>query len=84
MKLTYWKVQCKNDNNIYSIRAKTKKDAIEQFKEDESPSSFMELDEDFARVEKIVIYYSDAFDLMEQLLSEGSPDFYIKSEYIIK
>ena len=84
MKLVYWKIDHKNDNNIYSIRAKTKKDAIEQFKEDEYPNSFMEFDEDFARVEKIVIYYSDAFDLMEQLLSEGCPDLYNEKEYIIK
>jgi len=32
MKLTYWKIQCHDDSNIYSIRAKTKKEAIRVYK----------------------------------------------------
>ena len=87
MKLVYWKVQCKNDNNVYSIRAKTKKDAIEQFKENQKygdPQGFTGFNEDFAKVEKIVIYYEDSFDLMKELMSEFSADYNSEKEYIIK
>jgi len=84
MKVVYWKIECKDDSNVYSIRSKTKKRAIEKFKEHHSKDSYLEYGKEFAKVQKIVIYYDDAYDLMDQLLTEDCADYYSDKEYIIK
>mgnify|MGYP003127690768 CR=1 FL=1 len=87
MKVVYWKIECKDDSNVYSIRSKTKKRALEKFKESPIKDSYLEYGEDnlpYYKVQKIVIYYDDAYDLMDQLLTENCADYYSDKEYIIK
>jgi len=84
MKLTYWKIQCHKDSNIYSIRAKTKKEAIKLYNEDWDKEGYKQWGEDFAYVEKIVINYDDAFDLMDKILSESTADCWDEKKYKIK
>ena len=83
MKLTYWKIASNDSEIFYSIRAKTKKEAIRQFKK-QSPEDYIKWGEKYAMVEKIVIEYNDAFDLVNQILCEGSADYYSEREYLIK
>ena len=87
MKLTYWKIKNNDSEIFYSIRAKTKKEAIEQYKIQCSQGmkeSYLEWGEVCAKVEKVVIEYDNAFDLVDQLLCENSADYYSEREYIIK
>tara|TARA_R100000231_G_C5258390_1_gene144954 strand:- start:274 stop:528 length:255 start_codon:yes stop_codon:yes gene_type:complete len=84
MKLNYWKIQCHDESNVYSIRAKTKKEAIKLYNEDENQEFYKEWGEDFAYVEKIVIHYDDAFDLVNQILSEDTADCWAEKRYKIK
>jgi hypothetical protein len=48
---------------VYNVRAKTKKEAIAQREERGA--------EDFGDVEKVTIFYKDAFDLMDYVSSEA-------------
>ena len=84
MKLTYWKIQEHNDSNVYSIRAKTKKEAIKLYNEDWNKDGYKAWGEKFAYVEKIVIHYDDAFDLVDKILREGSADNWDEKRYKIK
>ena len=87
MTLTYWKIRSNDSEIFYSIRAKTKKEAIEQYKiqcSEGVKESYIQWGEDYAKVEKVVIEYDNAFDLVDQILCEGSADFYAEREYIIK
>ena len=59
--LTYWICERLDDSTTYSIRAKTKKEAIQ--KRDEAFGSYDE-------PRKVTIQYKDAFDLMYSCLSE--------------
>ena len=62
MKLTYWVAECLNDSSCYSIRRKTKrevKEAVAEYRKGYGPPH------------KIVVEYTDAFDLLTQCLSEG-------------
>ena len=83
MKLTYWKIASNDSEIFYSIRAKTKKEAIRRFKK-QSPEDYIKWGEKYAIVEKIVIEYNDAFDLVDQILREASADYYSEREYLIK
>jgi hypothetical protein len=62
MKLTYWVAPCLDDSPAYNIRAKTKRDCLAE-REARGARSYGE-------PQKHVIEYDDAFDLMEQCLSE--------------
>ena len=85
MKLTYWKIASNEwDEMLYSIRAKTKKEAISQFKKQINPEDYIKWGEKYAIVEKIVIEYNNAFDLVDQILCESSADLYAETEYLIK
>lgn len=63
--LTYWYCECKGDSDVYSIIAKTKKEAIS--KRDATGS----LADAYGIPQKRSIYYKDAFDLFDWVTSEG-------------
>jgi len=61
--LTYWVCDIKDDHSTYNIRTKTKKEAVmkrAEFGEDS-----------YREPRKVVIEYSDAFDLATWCLGEG-------------
>lgn len=64
MKLTYWYAECLDDHKCYSIREKTKKRAKEVLADKFNPEAY-------GPIEKIVVNYSDGFDLLTQALNEG-------------
>lgn len=61
-KVTIWYAKCLDDHDAYSIRERRKKDAVALRNTDPS---------NYGPVEKVVLYYKDAFDLVDKLLSEG-------------
>jgi hypothetical protein len=65
-KLTIWNIECEDDSSCYSIRAKSKKDAIAEYdaKDDDEKRSFARV------VEKQVYQFSNSFELADYLLSE--------------
>ena len=63
-KLTIWKIECTDDSDCYSIRARTKKAALAKYHELDQPESFG------SEVIKEVYQYPDAFDLVDSFLSE--------------
>ena len=65
MKLIYWHIQHQTDSDSYSIRTKTRREALAQAKEHWEPRDFKA-----STVHKVMVEYQDAFDLMEQCLSE--------------
>lgn len=68
MKLTYWHIQHQTDADCYSIRAKTKREALRQAKEHWNDTDYA-LD----TVKKVTVEYADSFDLLTECLSEGGP-----------
>ena len=64
MRLTYWYSQCPHDSDVYSVRARTKREAIESLKQAYRP-------EDFPAPRKVTVEYRDAHDLMEACSLEG-------------
>jgi len=62
MKLTYWYASCNVDADVYSIIARTKREA-----EAERAARGAH---NFEAVEKRVIEYTDGFDLFEQATGE--------------
>ena len=58
MKLKYWKCKCLDDHDCYSIRAKTRKEAVE-IRNEYNPEAFSE-------PYREEIEYSSGFDLMTQ------------------
>ena len=62
MKLSYWVAPVKNDNQCYSIRAKTKKEVLAILERTE----LTQFHETPRRVE---VEYRDAFDLMNACMS---------------
>ena len=67
MKLSYWHIQHESDSNAYSIRARTKKAALEF-----AAKHWNNTDYSIDNVKKVTVEYDDGFDLMEQCLSEGA------------
>jgi hypothetical protein len=62
-KLQYWKAKCLDDRDSYSIRSRTRTEArLRRIHNGESR---------FAEPTKVIITYTDAFDLMRKLLGEG-------------
>ena len=66
MKLTYWHIQHQSDSDCYSIRTRTKREALAFAEEHWNKSDF-----DPKSVHKVTVEYDSAFDLMDQCLSEG-------------
>jgi len=67
MKVAYWIAPCLNDNPVYSLRAKTKKEVVAML------ASGQWEPKGYGPVEKVVIEYNDAFDLVKQLVGcEGN------------
>ena len=66
MKLTYWKVQHKHDSDNYSIRVRTKKEAIKQLENQDKHGMLESYIDNNGIIEiiKYVIEYDDGFDLM--------------------
>lgn len=73
MKLTYWKAQCMDDDDAYSIRTKTLRECKARVQEDREQMQAAGFGgrPRFSAPEKVVIEYADAFDLMRQLTGEG-------------
>lgn len=66
MKLTYWTIPHTNDSAAYNIRAKTKREALDQ-----AANHWNDHDYDPSRVTKVTVEYDNAFDLLQQCLGEG-------------
>jgi len=64
-KLTYWVAPIKRDHACYNLRAKTRR----QLKDQLASPAFDEAD--YGKPRKMVVEFQDAFDLLEQALSEG-------------
>ncbi len=64
MKVTYWKAECLDDHDCYSIRARTKKECTAE------RNAFRP--ERFGEPVKIEIEYNNAFELVQELTNEGS------------
>ena len=69
MKVTYWYSRCPHDNNCYSVRERTKRDAQKSIAEAYRPESW-------PKPMKVQVQYNGAFDLVEQLLGEGGVEPY--------
>ena len=67
MKLTYWYCRNKIDTNAYSIRAKTRREAIDQIACDEDAF-------DYDALVEISVEYDSCLDLVRQCLGEGGID----------
>lgn len=61
MKVSYWYAQCLNDSQSYSIRCRTKKEALAARKGREK---------EFGPVIKVEVEYSDGFDLLTNCMGE--------------
>jgi hypothetical protein len=77
MIVTYWKADCLDDQDRYSLRARTKRECLEmirnyatQWQGDIAPGS-----ERFAPPIKIVETYIDAFDLVSRALGEDGIEY---------
>ena len=66
MKLTYWIARCIADHDCYSIRARTKKEVLALYN---NPAIIDK--KDFEAPKKVIVEYSNSFDLLQQCLSEG-------------
>ena len=63
MRLTYWYSQCPDDSDVYSIREKTKREALAQIA--------IRGDTDWPKPVKVSLQYIDSFDLLEACSNEG-------------
>jgi hypothetical protein len=63
MKLSYWVANRLDDSRVYSIRTKTKKEALAALEESGIPRSF-------GPVHRVTVEYYDAFDLMQSCMCE--------------
>jgi len=66
MRLTYWHIQCNDDADCYSIRARTKRAALAEAAQHWNTDSF-----DVDSVHKVTVEYTDGFDLLDQCTGEG-------------
>ena len=72
MKLTYWKACHLFDSDFYSIRAKTKKEALANIEAYGAES--------FGKPFKVTVEYQDAFDLMKEMSCEDHHWFEQRAE----
>ncbi len=63
MKLTYWYGEMLDDSNVYSIRTKTKREAIALKKEYGHNR--------YGPIVKVTVEYANAFELMTACMGEG-------------
>lgn len=80
MKLTIWTISQRNDSDVYSILAKTKKQALAQYWWD-NPADYSPI------LEKRVIEFKDSFDLFDHATTEGggrTGTGRLESVYLIK
>ena len=61
MTLTYWYAACLDDSNVYSVRERTKKEALRVIAGRTG---------DYGPVIKLSVRYKDGFDLMEKCSQE--------------
>tara|TARA_Y100000296_G_scaffold16120_1_gene18883 strand:- start:421 stop:852 length:432 start_codon:yes stop_codon:yes gene_type:complete len=74
MKLTYWYAQCPDDSDHYSIRTKTRKEAMQKWKEygwDEDLKDHPYHSIEDYKPRKVTIEYDSGFDLMIECLEDG-------------
>ena len=71
MKVTYWYSRCPDDGNVYSVRAKTRKEAKALVDAENAQSAEFKGGEHWEAPKKITIEYADAFDLIKQCTGEG-------------
>lgn len=64
-KLKFWRIECIRDTDHHSIRARTKKRALEIYHKRNDPNWYGDY------VELVELEYEDAFDLADGLMSEG-------------
>lgn len=62
-KLVYWYARCELDSDCYSIRTRTKREAVSEKSRRGA--------KDYGPIVKVSVEYSDAFDLMSQFNGEG-------------
>lgn len=68
MKLTYWYAECLDDADCYSIRTRTKREAVKlRAGYDVEPVN----PERFGPVIKVFVEYRDGFDLLGKCTDEG-------------
>ena len=88
-KVSYWVAECLNDGKCYSIRAKTKKEVIQELKKlnvvkrrmDQKNFEWSNDDYRFSNpIRKVTVFYKDAFDLICQCHQEGG---LYESQYVI-
>ncbi len=65
MKLTYWVAKCKDDNDVYTIRTRTKKECTDQYERLKAAGA------DYDPPKKVTVEYSNGFDLLSQCTYEG-------------
>lgn len=61
--LTYWACACLDDSDVYNIRARTRREAVEQRQRAGTDR--------FGPPVKVKVDYTDAFDLLQLCLSEA-------------
>lgn len=69
MKLIYWRSQCLDDSDCYSIRRKTKKEVKAELKFRATRSI------EFGPIEKVTMEYKDGFELMDACLCEDRGNY---------
>lgn len=65
MKLTYWIAKQDKDHSCYDLRARTRKECNEMIAKAGQREGY------YAAPIKVVVEYANAFDLMDQCMSEG-------------
>ncbi len=79
VKVTYWIASCEDDSSVYSLREKTKKEAIRKLTEEYGLKRVKRTDTinmvigrpEYSDVYKVEYYYKDAFDMLQDLLAEA-------------
>jgi hypothetical protein len=66
MKLTYWVCNQETDHQCYNLRARTKREVLEMKRNHGGAG--------YSQPFKVIVEYKDAFDLMDQCMTEGSID----------
>jgi hypothetical protein len=65
-KLTYWVAKCIDDSDVYSIRAKTRKECLAAI-----ANSGNIIGKDYEKPIKVTVEFKDPFDLLNDCLSES-------------
>ena len=68
-KLTYWVALCTDDSELYSIRAKTRRECEAQLEKARVGRARAGR---YEPPKKVTVEYADAFDLMDQCSNEGT------------